>query len=247
MKSFIKKVVTRSFNAIGLDIVRQGHARRWGSRMRHAKELGFSPKAILDGGAFRGLWAKDAAEIFPGAQLVVVEPNPALQEIIARNVSGIDPLPKIVEAALGETPGTAPFNIWHEADADQGASLLDHVSGKAGKVVDVNVETLDGIAERLAFKPDLLKLDLQGGELAALNGGQEVLRHAELVLVEFGCLEAYVGRTTPRQLIDKMYDSGFCLYDIVDMSNRPYDGALTGGDFIFIKTTSALRSHKGWE
>ena len=87
MKKLIQKVVTRSFNAIGLDIVRQGHARRWGSRMRHAKELGFSPQAILDGGGFRGLWAKDVAEVFPGAQLVVVEPNPALQEIIARNVA----------------------------------------------------------------------------------------------------------------------------------------------------------------
>ena len=102
--------------------------------MRQARDLGFSPRTVLDGGAFRGLWSKQAAEVFPGAQIVVVEPNPALQKIIAGNVAGIDPAPIVVPSALGESPGSALFNIWGRADSDQGASLLDHVSGRAGQV-----------------------------------------------------------------------------------------------------------------
>ena len=37
-----------------------------------------------------------------------------------------------------------------------------------------------------------------------------------MMMIEFGCLEAYVGRTTPRDLIDIMFDHDYCLYDLVD-------------------------------
>ena len=99
----------------------------------------------------------------------------------------------------------------------------------------------------MGLVPDLVKLDLQGGELAALDGSTNALKTAELMLIEFGCLDAYIDRTTPRDLLDIMFENDYCLYDIVDCHYRPYDGALTGGDFIFVKNSSALRAYKGWE
>jgi len=36
------------------------------------------------------------------------------------------------------------------------------------------------------------------------------------------------------------------LYDIIDLIYRPYDNALTGGDFFFVKNDSNLKSHKGY-
>ena len=44
-----------------------------------------------------------------------------------------------------------------------------------------------------------------------------------------------------------MYDHDYCLYDIIDLHDRPYDGALTGGDFFFVKNSSPLRRYKAWE
>jgi hypothetical protein len=38
----------------------------------------------------------------------------------------------------------------------------------------------------------------------------------------------------------------YCLYDIIDLISRPYDGALTGGDFIFVKNNSQLKKYKGY-
>lgn len=257
VKNVINKIVKRSFNAVGLDLMRSGEAQRsshrkgnertWRERLQHAAKLGFSPRTILDGGAFRGLWSREVAGLFPGAQIVLVEPNPFVQELIKTNISHILPSPILLNVALGESQKRASFNIWRDVDADQGASLLDHVVGQANRVVEVNVDTLDNIARRLSFMPDLIKLDLQGGELAALKGGTEVLQHAEFAVVEFGCLDAYIKRATPRELLDIMYDNNFCLYDIVSCADRPYDGALTGGDFFFVKSSSILRSYKGWE
>ena len=152
-----------------------------------------------------------------------------------------------VDVALGDAPGSAQLHIWRDADSDRGASLLENVSGEAKLSIDVEVRTLDSVCDDLGLVPDLLKLDLQGGELAALRGATQALEHTELMMIEFGCLEAYVGRTTPRDLIDIMFDHDYCLYDLVDVHYRPYDGALTGGDFIFVKNSSALRAYKGWE
>jgi hypothetical protein len=149
--------------------------------------------------------------------------------------------------ALGESPKMTSFNIWRDPDSDQGASLLNHVSGPASQTIQVNIETLDNILQKLSVFPDLIKLDLQGGELSALKGAPKTLKHAELAIIEFGCLDAYINRTTPRELIDIMYDNEFCLYDIASCSDRPYDGALTGGDFFFVKNSSNLRKYKGWE
>jgi FkbM family methyltransferase len=247
VKQFLYRPFKQLFNTAGFDIVAKGKARNWRDRLEQAKDLGFRPQTILDGGAFRGLWSKNVATLFPGAQIILVEPNPFLQEIIKGNIADIRPMPKILKVALGESPGKAPFNIWQDPESDQSASLLTHVSGKANRIVEVEVDTIDNIADRFSFAPDLIKLDLQGGELAALKGAKKALQHAELVIAEFGCLEAYIERTTPRELLDVMYEHDYCLYDIVDCHDRRYDGALTGGDFFFVKNSSSLRSYKGWE
>jgi FkbM family methyltransferase len=219
----------------------------WKERMEHAKKLGFSPRVIIDGGAFRGVWSRGAAHLFPGAQIVLIEPNPFVREYIERNISHIQPPPKILNVALRESSGKTKFNIWREKESDTGASLLNHVSGNPNEVIEVDVETLDNISHQMSLVPDLVKLDLQGGELSALKGATHVLKHAEFMIIEFGCLEAYIGRTTPRDLLEIMYENDYCLYDIVDCHYRPYDGALTGGDFFFVKNYSVLRNYKGWE
>jgi hypothetical protein len=73
-----------------------------------------------------------------------------------------------------------------------------------------------------------------------------VLRTAEVVITEFGVGEAYLNSTTPLQLIQFMHDHDFVLYDIVDLLYRPYDKALSSGDFFFVKRTSKLLAYKGY-
>jgi FkbM family methyltransferase len=248
----LKRIGRAPFHAVGLEVVSRQRRQpktfpTWLDRLRHAKDLGFAPRVIFDGGAYRGYWARDVSRLFDGAQLVVIEPNPYAREVIATTIADVRPAPIVVGDALGAAPGTASLHIWRENSKDRGASLLDHVSGEPRTTVDVTVRTLDSIAGELGLVPDFVKLDLQGGELAALQGSTGVLKTAELMLIEFGCLDAYIDRTTPRDLLDIMFENDYCLYDIVDCHYRPYDGALTGGDFIFVKNSSALRAYKGWE
>ena len=244
MKKAIYTLARKSLQTFGLDLVRYGEARNAFDRMRLCRELGFKPQCIVDGGAFRGLWSVKISRLYPDANFLLIEPNPDLQGTIAENIRGLDGV--VINVALGRLPGKATFNFWSNPASDAGASLLDHVSGSPSSSIEVEVDTLDNICNRLSLGPDLIKLDLQGAELAALEGAQRVLQDAEFAIIEFGVLEAYVGRTSPRDLLDFMYDNGFTLYDIIDCHNRPYDGALCGGDFFFAKKSSPLRVYNGY-
>lgn len=114
------------------------------------------------------------------------------------------------------------------------------------KKMEINIKKLDDIIEKYNIKPDVIKLDLQGYELEALKGSEKSLNLTEVVIVEFGCLQAYIDRTTPQELINFMYERNYFLYDIVDLIYRPYDNALTGGDFFFVKHSSNLLKYKGF-
>lgn len=252
MNSLVQRAVNILLNPFHLKVITQKDAkdikkRTCMTRLALAKKNGFFPSTIVDGGAYHGLWTRQAASLFPGAQFVLLEPNPAIQHIIQENISHIKPTPWIVQAALGAVPGKASLNLWRSEEADPGASLLNHVSGPASQSVDVDVTTVDAICKERNLVPDLIKLDLQGGELAALQGAIEALKHCECLVIEFSCLNAYIDRTTPRDLLDFMGDYDYRLYDIVGLADRPYDGALMGGDFIFVKNASPLLAYPGWE
>ena len=259
LKTALKHIVNLPLGWFDLRLERQATANDKGTpsfshfmptcfdRLRHARSLGFNPRAIVDGGAFVGEFTREAAALFPGARFVVVEPNPFVLESLRQNTRHITPPPILCQCALGASTGKTMFNIWGDPTKATGASLLAHVRGDADHTVDVTIETVDNLCAQYEFSAHFIKLDLQGAEAMALEGAAKALASTEMLVVEFGCLEAYSGRATPREIMDIAYDFGFCLYDIVDCHYRPYDGALTGGDFLFVKRGSALKKYKGWD
>jgi len=244
-KSLSKKAVTEHNNKP--EVIVQTPSIK--DRIKNIIDLGFTPQCIFDCGASVGYWSYEASKLFPGAQIVAIEPNslviPKAEEILGK----IKPPVIIEQCALGATEGKAYLNIfWNEDHTKMSASSLkDHVQGAPEKKLEVRLDTLDNICEKYGVVPDFLKLDLQGGELEALKGAERVLESAEVILTEFGCLEAYVNRTTPYDLFELMYKNDYCLYDIIDLLYRPYDNALTGGDFIFVKNDSPLKKYKGYK
>jgi FkbM family methyltransferase len=216
-------------------------------RLRHAKSIGFNPSEIVDAGAYVGGWTKMASTLFPDSRCLVIEPNPYVQEQLVSTLADLKDKAVLVAKALGEEPGSLLFNIWGDPNEATSASLQSHVRGDPDTSMTVDVATLDGLLKAHRLKPDLVKLDLQGAEYGALMGATAALKSVEMFIVEFGCLDAYIDRTTPRQLMEVFYDNDYCLYDVVDCHYRPYDGALTGGDFFFVKNDSPLREHKGWD
>ena len=216
-------------------------------RLRNMKEIGFNPDVVFDCGASVGHWSWEVGKLFKGTQIIAIEPNPKVTPVTINQLSKLNPQPIIEECAIGAENGTAFLNIWDNDETKMsGSSLKEHVQGNPLQKIEVKLKTLDTISNEHNIQPTLVKLDLQGYELDALKGASKLLQSTEVFIIEFGCLQAYIDRTTPNDLMSLMYNNDYCLYDIVDLIYRPYDNALTGGDFFFVKNDSKLKEYKGY-
>lgn len=261
MKNVIKSVVKQFVQKFGFDLVRTKRNEilveapllldtkipLFRNRLINLVNLGFESAIIVDGGAHVGGWTKMVSEFFPNSKYILIEPNPLVSSRINAN------LPKniaytLVDKALGAKMGNLELNIWEGVDNELTASsLCEHIVGEPSRKINCEIIQLDSIIEIYQQIPNLVKLDLQGYEIHALQGAKEILKKTEIIIIEFSCLDAYIDRTSINDLISLMYDNSYCLYDIIDLHYRPYDNALTGGDFIFVKKSSKLKQHKGWQ
>ncbi len=218
------------------------------NRLENMIAAGFSAKCIIDCGASVGMWSLGISKYFSNAQIIAVEPNANVLPETKQTLANVKPQVIIEECALADKEGEAFFNVFFNDDGTKmsASSLKDHVMNTAASRLKVRLDTIDNICAKHKLEPNLIKLDLQGGELDALKGAERTLRRAEVVVSEFGCLPAYIDRTTPFELMQIMYEYDYCLYDIIDLLYRPYDHALAGGDFIFVKNGSKLKEYKGY-
>jgi FkbM family methyltransferase len=120
---------------------------------------------------------RSAAWAALGAQVVAVEPQPALAAYLRRRFRR-DPRVTVLEAAVGAVPGRAVLHL--SPGAPTVASLSADWIGRVGRTdgfaavrwtgtVEVEVTTLDAMAERYGA-PDACKIDVEGFEAEVLAG-----------------------------------------------------------------------------
>jgi FkbM family methyltransferase len=133
----------------------------------------------VDVGSNRGQVLREAVRVAPTARHIAFEPIPALAEEIAREFPGVDCRRK----ALGKSAGTAEFCHFTQLDGWSGLRRNPEISDERGKpeFITVEVSTLD--AELAGLRPTVIKIDVEGAELAVLEGGREVLAQARPILI----------------------------------------------------------------
>ena len=152
------------------------------------KSLGVAPRVIYDIGAYRGGWARVAAEVFPAAQFVLFEANADHAAELA--ASGH----RHAIAALGaEDGGARAFHVPRAGDAT-GASLYventSHYAATNLQVREVATARLDTLVTRERLPaPDLVKIDVQGAELDVLAGAGATLAAASALIIEVSLVD----------------------------------------------------------
>jgi FkbM family methyltransferase len=166
----------------------------------------------IDGGAGLGETAEQMIQAVSGdIDVLAYEPNPS-------NVSRFrcrHPRVQLVEAALGSVNGMATFSVTADTQVEgpnqylqSGTSFVGKLGGATGearhrwqvRVVRMESELLDRGLESV----DFLKLDLQGGELDALNGLGSFAKRTKLMWIEFGGQPA---------LLDWFASNNFTIFD----------------------------------
>ena len=86
-----------------------------------------------------------------------------------------------------------------------------------------------------------MKLDLEGHEVAALEGAGAALKSVEVIVAEVHFFDVYkIGLPVFGDLVRFLDARGFDVYDIAALASRPSDGRLRTGDVVFVRRGSAL-------
>ncbi len=247
MRSQAKAVTQRLLDRLGLHVERVGShedilgrpRRDLGESYKLLHELGTQPRTIIDIGAASGTPELMAA--FPDARLVLVEPLAEFADqldLIAQTRPSI-----VISAAAGESTGSLTFHV--HPDQLEGSSALEETMGVFADGVSrtVPVVRVDEAFDRMEFPgPYLIKIDVQGAELTALEGCAGLLDSTDALCLEVSLFSFMKEAPQLADVVAKLASLGFAAWDIIPGWTRPLDGALGQVDIVFVPETSDLRA-----
>ena len=197
------------------------------------KKRGFSPKTIVDVGAFQGDWSNLARQIWPESKAIMIEPNLAKQPKVSETADQLGAI--LFDDLIGAEDGrVVEFNVM-----ESGSSVMSERSSLPRTVESRRLRTLDSVLNGVS-SPVLLKIDAQGYELEILRGAVQSLPTFEGILLEIAVIEINEGAPLLHDVIAYMKSAGFVTYDILEIHRRPLDGALNQVDIFFVREESFL-------
>ena len=188
------------------------------------------PLTIFDIGSCEGEDAIKYARLFPMARVYACEPLPENLRILQENLRRFAPEASItvLPIALADRDGRASFHVSsghpdgraRSEDWDYGnksSSLLPPDLHREvfpwvrfDRVIEVATERLERVAERLDIEViDFIHLDVQGAELAVLEGAGPLLDRVRAIWMEVEAIPLYRGQPLKPEIEAFMTGHGF--------------------------------------
>ncbi len=222
MKTRIKSYAKEIFKLVGLDV--QFTKSRDALGVQTSILSGFVVDTVVDAGAHLGEWTAKYRGAFPNAKIYGFEPFPETAIKYADRFNG-ESLVKPVRAALADSDGTSTLHVNALAatnsllPADIHASKLLPDSNWVTNIgkIDVRVLTLDSFTrEESIDRINILKMDIQGGELAAIRGATKLLadKRIDLIYTELMVGPHYKGQSKYFEVCSVLDQFDYTLYSL---------------------------------
>ena len=202
------------------------------------KNLGFNPVHIVDVGAHRGTWTRNALQFFPDAHYSLFEP----QAYLSASFTDLLRNPKIKFYAKGVGPCSGMMDLTPSDRDDSFSFSFNAEEAKAFGVQQVKapVVTLDEFLPSMGLpQPDLIKIDAEGWDLEVLKGAEKTISKAEVVLMEAAIMNK-VFRNTIADVVRAMDSRGFIVFDITDLNRTQKHNSLWLVELVFVKSKGVL-------
>lgn len=204
-----------------------------------------SVNSIVDGGASIGDTSIKLSKLFPAAQVYAFEPYPPFIQSLKKKTMGSKQI-KIEPFALDETEGKRMLSInesegtnsFLQSEASKNHPYGDLMEKKGG--VMVTSKTLDNwsVSNQLD-SIDIIKLDLQGNELAALNGATQILEENKVkaILSEVSFISQYKHQPLAPEIMYMLNRHDFDLFNIYQI--HYHHGRMIQADALFLHKSLA--------
>lgn len=185
--------------------------------------LGLKFDVILDAGANVGQFARAMHTCYPQAKIYSFEPLADVANQLEKNLSDVPDF-RVFRTALGDTDGTVTF---YRNEYSQSSSVLPTIGNEQGlmkgkqstSAIDVPIARLDTVLADVSLDPPaLLKLDLQGHEIAALRGAPQTLGRCSHLLIETVFEQEYVAEPLFEELWTHLCEQGFSFVRPINFS-----------------------------
>jgi FkbM family methyltransferase len=201
------------------------------------------PKVIFDLGAnYGGMIGKYHKE-FPQAAIYGFEPIESLYKQAIGHFKEISQV-KLFCKAVTDYTGTIEFNINNSKDTSSIfesnlTNLTDSYKDVQTTVEKKEVPCIkidDFCAENNIFQIDILKMDIQGGELKALQGAANMLKNGKISLIytEVFFMKAYKEQPLFDDIAAYLHKHNYKMFSIYNVSFNGTTGRIFMADVIFV-------------
>ena len=181
---------------------------------------------IVDAGAAVGTWSQLAHKIWPGVEILAIEPQPNfVKKLISTKAAKY-----VRECVISDTCGQITFDITEDGWS---SSLLYAGDSR----IQTEAHTLECIFDdlKLGFEKVFVKTDLQGHDFISFQSIGKYLKYVNVVQMECQ-ITPYAPRMTGlSERITDMANLGFEVYEIFEPLYRPSDSALGQVDVLFLR------------
>jgi FkbM family methyltransferase len=191
---------------------------------------------IVDGGACVGTTLKKILRRRPGARVHAFEARPDLARKLADRYKQRKHV-TVYNQALANKQGNIKFNITKYIGT--GSTLVPSQQSKRFNKQKVsivkNVKVQSVRLDKSLKHVDVLKLDVQGSELSALEGSKKLFDQMKLIIIEVMFYQAYNNQPLFSDLDLFLRKNRFQLFNFYELSTNK-SGKLTAGDALYINT-----------
>jgi len=186
--------------------------------------LASSAQVIVDVGSHCGYFSLIAHRFAPETAYVYsFEPNPRLQAQYMRNVviNKFDRM-RLVPMAVSDTLGTTTLYV--PQMIQPGAGSLFRTSGLSQRI-DTQTVTLDSFCDDMDIqRVDVVKMDIEGGEAAALAGMRQGLSAGRYSILVVEMHPMLLASDTIRSIEHNFREMGYNLFYLKDKEAQPVQG-----------------------
>ena len=141
---------------------------------------------FVDVGAHVGMYTVAAAKAVRGrGRVLALEPNPVARAQLEQNVS-LNHCRDVIVVARAAAGGAGAGLLHVPLTPDTSFSSLEPGRFAEGEPLPIERTTVDAEIERLSLEPLLVKVDVEGAELAVLAGMTRTLERRPVLLIEVG-------------------------------------------------------------
>ncbi len=210
--------------------------------------LGRDRPVIFDVGAHKGETVARFRSMYPQADIWCFEAFPDSAKLLEQRYAN-DTSVLVINAAVTNEAGSRTFYVNANDSTNsllprnEGSRRYYHSSASSSNEINVDAVTLDKVMQDNGIEHiDILKFDIQGGELMAFQGSQDILAHhrAALVYTEALFVPHYEGNPLFNDLWNHLSQFRYTLFDLYDLY-RAGNGQLRFADALFVSPSVRQR------